>query len=151
MNAQASTSFSNTPSDYGNRNPAELRSEIEASREAITETIKRLDDRMHRVVDWRAQVREHPLIAIGAAAAGGMLLAGMFRRKPSPRERIVDAIAESVEDLTDRFRSRIGRELTRTMTGSLVKTAITTVLAKKATEYILQRNADVLNSNNSET
>jgi ElaB/YqjD/DUF883 family membrane-anchored ribosome-binding protein len=151
MNAYASTSFSNTSSEFSNRSPAELRSEIEASREAITDTIKRLDNRMHRVVDWRAQVREHPMIAIGAAAAGGMLLAGMFRRKPTPRERIVDAIAESVEDITDTVRNRVGSELTRTMTGSLLKTAITTILVKKATDYLLQLKADALNSNNSET
>jgi ElaB/YqjD/DUF883 family membrane-anchored ribosome-binding protein len=151
MNAHASTSFSNTTSESADRNPAQLRNEIEASKEAITDTIKRLDDRMHRAVDWRAQVRDHPLFAISVAAAGGMLLAGMLKRKPSPRERIIDAIAESVEDVTNKIRNRVGTEITRTVTGSLVKTAITTLLAKKATEYLLHMKADALNSNNSET
>jgi outer membrane murein-binding lipoprotein Lpp len=138
-------------SESDNRNPAQLRNDIEASREAITDTIKRLDEHVHRAVDWRAQVRDHPLVAVGAAAVGGMLLAGMFRRKPSPRDRIVDAIAESVEDITDKVRHRLGSQLTRTVTGSLLKAAVTTVVAKKATEYVLQMTANALNSNNSET
>jgi len=151
MNANASTSFSSRLSESPDRNPAQLRNDIEASKEAITDTIKRLDEHVHRAVDWRAQVREHPFVAISAAAVGGMLLAAMFRRKPSPRDRIVDAIAESVEDITDKLRNRVGSEVTRTMTGSLLKAAVTTLLAKKATEYVLQTTANTLNSDNSET
>ena len=150
MNGHASTSFSNISSESANRDPAQLRNDIEASREAITDTIKRIDNRMHRAVDWRAQVRDHPLVAVGAAAAGGMLLAGIFRRKPSPRERIADAIAESVEDIADNVRSRISTHLSRTMTSGLLRAAITTVVAKKATEYFLHMKADAMNSNNSE-
>jgi ElaB/YqjD/DUF883 family membrane-anchored ribosome-binding protein len=151
MSANASTSFSNMLSEPTNRNPSQLRNDIEASKEAITETIKRLDERVHQAVDWRAQVRDHPLVAVSAAAVGGMLLAGMFRRKPTPRDRIVDAIAESVEDIADKVRNRVGSQLTRTMTGSLLKAAVTTVVAKKATEYLVQMTANALNSNNSET
>lgn len=151
MNAHPSTSFSNISSESANRNSAQLRNEIEASREAITDTIKRIDDRMHRAVDWRAQVRDHPLVAVGAAAVGGMLLAGVFRRKPTPSERILDAIAESVEDVTDKLRYRIGSQLTRTVTSNLLKTAITTMVMKKATDYLLHTSANDLNSNISET
>jgi ElaB/YqjD/DUF883 family membrane-anchored ribosome-binding protein len=151
MSAKPTSPVLNMASESDNRNPAQLRNDIEASREAITDTIKRLDEHVHRAVDWRAQVRDHPLVAVGAAAVGGMLLAGMFRRKPSPRDRIVDAIAESVEDITDKVRHRLGSQLTRTVTGSLLKAAVTTVVAKKATEYVLQMTANALNSNNSET
>jgi len=150
MSANATTPFPNTPYDSATRNPEQLRNEIESSKEAITDTIKRLDEHIHRAVDWRAQVREHPFVALGAAAVGGVLLAGMFSRKPSPRDRIVDAIADSVEDITDRVRNRVGSQLTRTMTGSLLKTAVTTVVAKKLTEYLHQKTANGLNSNNSE-
>ena len=151
MSAKATTPVSNMASDSATRDPAQYRNDIEASRDAITDTIKRLDEHVHRAVDWRAQVRDHPLVAVSAAAIGGMLLAGMFSRKPSPRDRIVDAIAESVEDVTDKVRNRIGTQLTRTMTGSLLKAAVTTVVAKKATEYLLQITASALNSNNRET
>jgi len=150
MSANATTPFPDTPYDSATRNPEQLRSEIESSKEAITDTIKRIDDHIHRAVNWREQVREHPFVALGAAAVGGVLIAGMFSRKPSPRDRIVDAIAESVEDITDSVRNRIGNQLTRTMTGGLLKTAVTTVVAKKVTEYLKQKTANGLNSNNSE-
>jgi ElaB/YqjD/DUF883 family membrane-anchored ribosome-binding protein len=146
MNSYASNPVSDAQSEFVNRKPADLRHEIEASKEALTDTIKRIDERMHRAVDWRAHVRDYPLVAVGAVAVGGMLLAGLFSRRPSPRERIVDAIAESVEDITDNVRHRIGRQLTRTMTGSLVKAAVMTVVAKKATEYLCRTSTNVLNS-----
>jgi ElaB/YqjD/DUF883 family membrane-anchored ribosome-binding protein len=151
MSAKATSPVSNMASESVTRDPAQLRNDIEASREAITDTIKRLDEHVHRAVDWRAQVRDHPLVALGTAAVGGMLLAAMFRPKPSPRDRIVDAIAESVEDVTDKVRNRIGSQLTRTVTGSMVKAVVTTVIAKKAAEYVLQMTANAMNSNNSET
>ena len=151
MSANAMTPIPNLRTESSDRNPAQLRNEIEASREAITDTIKRLDDHVHRAVNWRSQVRDHPFVALSAAAVGGVLLAGMFSRKPSPRDRIIDAIADSVEDITDKVRDRVGNQLTRTMTGSLLKTAVTTVVVKKATDYLLQMTANGLKSNNSET
>jgi ElaB/YqjD/DUF883 family membrane-anchored ribosome-binding protein len=151
MSAKATTPVSNMASDSGSRDTAQLRNDIEASREAITDTIKRLDEHVHRAVDWRAQVRDHPFVALGTAAVGGMIIAGMFKRKPSPRDRIIDAIADSVDDVADKVRNRVGSQLTRTVTGSLLKAAVTTVVAKKATEYVLQMTANAFNSNNSET
>ena len=151
MSAKATTPVSNMASDSDSRDTAQLRNDIEASREAITDTIKRLDEHVHRAVDWRAQVRDHPFVALGTAAVGGMILAGMFKRKPSPRDRIIDAIADSVDDVADKVRNRVGSQLTRTVTGSLLKAAVTTVVAKKATEYVLQMTANAFNSNNSET
>jgi len=151
MSAKATTPGSNMASESASRDPAQLRNDIEASREAITDTIKRLDEHVHRAVDWRAQVRDHPFVALGTAAVGGMILAGMFKRKPSPRDRIVDAIADSVEDITDQVRHRVGSQLTRTVTGSLLKAVVTTVVAKKATEYVLHMTTNAFNSNNSET
>jgi ElaB/YqjD/DUF883 family membrane-anchored ribosome-binding protein len=151
MSAKATTPVSNMASDSATRDPAQLRNDIEASRDAITDTIKRLDEHVHRAFDWRTQVRDHPFVALGAAAVGGMLLAGMFKRKASPRDRIVDAIADSVEDLTDKVRNRVGSQLTRTVTGSLLKAAVTTVVAKKATEFVIQMTTNAFNSNNGES
>ena len=51
---------SETSSRFADRNPAELRDDIKASKEAITDTMKRLDQHVNRAVDWRAQVGDHP-------------------------------------------------------------------------------------------
>ena len=137
MSAYESVPTSETSSRFADRNAAELRDDIKASKEAITDTMKRLDQHVNRAVDWRVQVGDHPYIAIGAAAVAGTLLAGLFKPKPSPRDRIVDAVAESVEDITDRVRNRIGTQLTRTVAGSMLKTAATALVMKKVTEYLL--------------
>jgi ElaB/YqjD/DUF883 family membrane-anchored ribosome-binding protein len=80
------------------RSSEDLRQEIEAKKEAIAETINRLDQHVKRAIDWRAQVGDHPYLALGLAVGVGCLLVGIFKSKPSPRERIMEALADGVED-----------------------------------------------------
>jgi ElaB/YqjD/DUF883 family membrane-anchored ribosome-binding protein len=80
------------------RSSEDLRQEIEAKKEAIAETINRLDQRVKRAIDWRAQVGDHPYLALGLAVGVGCLLVGIFKSKSSPRERIMEALADGVED-----------------------------------------------------
>jgi ElaB/YqjD/DUF883 family membrane-anchored ribosome-binding protein len=82
----------------------EIRRDIDSRRESISETVGRLGDRIQQSLDWREYVADHPFISIGAAAGVGFLLSGLFRHRPTPRERITDAIAESAEEIADRFR-----------------------------------------------
>lgn len=48
----------------------------------------------------------------------------------------MDALAESVEDITDRVGNRIVSQFTRTLTGGLLKAAVTALLTKEATAYL---------------
>ncbi len=89
--------------DPAERSPEELRQEIEAKKEAIAETINRLDLHVKRAIDWRAQVGDHPYLALGLAVVVGCLFAGVFKSKPSPRERIMEALADGVEDWCRRY------------------------------------------------
>lgn len=82
----------------------EIRRDINSRRGSISETVGRLGDRIQQSLDWREYVADHPFISTGAAAGVGFLLSGLFRHRPTPRERIEDALAESVEELADRFR-----------------------------------------------
>lgn len=84
--------------DPTERRPEDLRREIEAKKETIAETINRLDQHVKRAVDWRAQVGDHPYLALGLAVCVGCLFAGIFKSKPSPRDRIMEALADGVED-----------------------------------------------------
>src|SRR5258707_7751022 len=81
--------------------PEDLRREIQDKKEAIAETLHRLDQQVHRVIDWRAQVGDHPYLALGLAAGVGCLFSGIFKSKPSPRERMMEALADGVEDIAD--------------------------------------------------
>lgn len=83
--------------ELAERSSEDLRQEIEAKKEAFTETINRLDRHVQRAVDWRAQVGDHPYLALGLAFGVGCLFAGIFKSKPSPRERIMEALAEALK------------------------------------------------------
>ena len=67
---------------------ARLEQEIAAERADLLANLARLEDRARALTDWRRQVRNRPLAAVGVAAAGGLLLAmltdGRPRRASSP-------------------------------------------------------------------
>jgi ElaB/YqjD/DUF883 family membrane-anchored ribosome-binding protein len=120
------------------RSSEDLRQEIEAKKEAFAETINRLDQHVQRAVDWRAQVGDHPYLALGLAFGVGCLSAGVFKSKPSPRERIIEALAESVEDIADQARNRIGSRFRRPPTGAALKAAAA-LATKAATAYLRKK------------
>lgn len=96
-----------TNADAGTRSAQEIREDIAAKRESITETVDRLGERIHESLDWHSYVADHPYIAIGAATGLGLLVSGIFKPRPSPRDRMIDALAETIEDITDRVRGNL--------------------------------------------
>lgn len=118
------------------RSTKDLRQEIEAKKEDIAETVSRLDQHVRRAVDWRAQAGDHPYLALSLAVGVGCLLSGVFRSKPSPRERIMEALAESVEDMADQARNHIGPRFRRPSAGGALKAAAAALVTKAATAYL---------------
>jgi len=118
------------------RSSEDLRQEVETKKEAFAETINRLDQHVRRAVDWRAQVGDHPYLALGLAVGVGCLFAGIFKSKPSPRERIMEALAESVEDIADQVRNRIDSQFRRPARGGALKGAAEALVTKAATTYL---------------
>lgn len=51
-----------------------LKDDIEARRHAMTQDVDELEQRARSMTDWRQQINERPMLALGVAAAGGMLL-----------------------------------------------------------------------------
>jgi len=122
--------------DLTQRTADEIRQDIAAKRESISETVDKLGDRIQESLDWREYVTEYPFVALGVAAGLGLLVSGIFKRKSTPRDRIMDALAESLEDVTDRFRSNIDSVVAKkNTTGSAVKAAVTTMITKAAVDY----------------
>ena len=122
------------------RNAVLIRQDIAAKRESISETVDKLGKRLHRTIDWREYVVEYPAIALGLAAAAGLLISGIFRRKPAPGERIFDAVAELTEDVADDLRAAVGGQVRRrfvlppgataVLAGAAAKTALTLIRAR---------------------
>jgi ElaB/YqjD/DUF883 family membrane-anchored ribosome-binding protein len=124
------------------RSADEIRQDIAARRESITETVDRLSDRFQRTLDWRAYVSDYPLMALGVAAGAGFLVSGIFKRRQTPAERIKDAFAYSFEDLADRFRHRledVGPRKSGFGFGRTVKAAATGAITKAVTDYLRNR------------
>ena len=120
------------------RSAEEIRQDIAARRENISEAVDRLGDRIHETLDWREYIADHPYVALGVAAGLGFFVAGLFKfkREPTPRERIMDALAEVSEDLTDRFRHSIEDMAPKKGgAGKTVKAAATAMVTKAAVDF----------------
>jgi ElaB/YqjD/DUF883 family membrane-anchored ribosome-binding protein len=127
------------------RSAEDIRHDIVARRESITETVDRLSDRFQQTFDWKAYVSDYPLAALGVAAGLGFLAARIIKPRPSAGKRIKNALAYGIEDLAGRFHHQLenvaphrsGSGLSRT-----VKAALTGLVTKAATDYLQNRFAD---------
>jgi len=119
------------------RSAREIRQDIAARRESISDTVDRLSDRFQKTLDWRTYAANYPFVALGIAAGAGYLVARMFKPKPSPKERIMDAVAESIEELRGRLSDQIDfLPQNKFGAGKTVKAAITAVVTKAAADYV---------------
>jgi ElaB/YqjD/DUF883 family membrane-anchored ribosome-binding protein len=127
------------------RSAEEIRQDIVARRESITDTVDRLSDRFQQTFDWRAYVSDYPLAALGVAAGLGFLAARIIKPRPSASKRIKDALAYGIEDLAGRFHHQlenVAPHRSGSGLGRTVKAALTGLVTKAATDYLQNRFAD---------
>jgi len=127
------------------RSAEEIRQDIAARRESITDTVDRLSDRFQQTFDWRAYVSDYPLAALGVAAGLGFLAARIIKPRPSAGRRIKDALAHGIEDLAGRFHQQleyVAPHRSGSGLGGTVKAALTGLVTKAATDYLQTRFVD---------
>jgi hypothetical protein len=127
------------------RSAEEIRQDIAARRESITDTVDRLSDRFQQTLDWKAYVSDHPLAAIGVAAGLGFLASRIFRPRPTASKRIRDALAHGIEDLAGRFHHQlenVAPNRSGSGLGGTLKAAVTGLITKAATDYLQNKVAD---------
>ena len=129
------------------RSVGEIRQDIAARRENITETVDKLSEQVQRKLDWREYVADHPFAALGLAAGAGMVVAGIFTKRATPAERIMCALSDSVEDLTGRVRNQLDF-LPEKSSGArgTVMVAAATIIGKALTDYLGTRVSETVNS-----
>jgi ElaB/YqjD/DUF883 family membrane-anchored ribosome-binding protein len=126
------------------RSAREIREDIAAKRETISETVDKLTERIHDTFDWHKYVAEYPMVALGLAAGVGFLVAGIFKHEPTPQERIMDAVADLADDLTDRMSSAAGDLVKKKAVGTTVKAAVASMVTKAAVDFARQKARDAL-------
>jgi hypothetical protein len=120
------------------RSSDEIRSDIAARRESITQTVGQLGEKIHQTFDWKEQVARHPYACVGLAAGVGFFLGGLLHRK-SPKDRIVDAFVDAAEELGDSLRASARRLLIRTAAPSLFRGTIYGIASKALMQYLQNR------------
>ena len=90
------------------RSAEEIRQNIAATRDSITETVDQLSSRVQRTLDWKTYVADYPLAATGVAAGLGILLGYFIQPRATPGQRIHDALADLIEDTTQRVQTQLG-------------------------------------------
>jgi hypothetical protein len=67
--------------------PAEIRAQIKAEGEHLKENFEEIQNRLKEALDWKIWYRNNTALALGGAAAGGLLLSMLLRKgKPSEPE-----------------------------------------------------------------
>jgi ElaB/YqjD/DUF883 family membrane-anchored ribosome-binding protein len=128
------------------RSAVAIRQDIAAKRESISETVDKLGERIQETFDWHEYVAEYPGVALGLAAGAGFLIAGIFKRNPSPQERILDAVADLTEDMTDRVGGVMAGVIQKKLlSGRTVKAAVTAMVAKAAVDFAKKQLTGALN------
>lgn len=132
------------------RSAVAIRQDIAAKRESISETVDKLGERIQETFDWHEYVGQYPGVALGLAAGAGFLIAGIFKRKPTAQERILDAVADLTEDMTDRVGGVMAGVIQKkVLSGSTMKAAATAMIAKAAVEFLKNRLSGAVAGNNS--
>jgi ElaB/YqjD/DUF883 family membrane-anchored ribosome-binding protein len=122
--------------DSGERSADEIRRHIAAERETISDTVDKLGGRLQQAFDWREYVAEYPAVALSLAAGTGILLSAVFKREPTPQERIMQAVADLTDDLTERIGDVAGDVIKRSITPQrTVKAVATGLVARAAIEF----------------
>jgi len=64
--------------------PGEIRAHIKAEHEGLRENFEEIEDRVKSALDWKVWYRNNTAIALGGAAAGGILLSLLLRKGEEP-------------------------------------------------------------------
>ena len=123
------------------RSSAEIRDDIATRRESISQAVGRLQEKIHETLDWKGHVARHPYVAVSVAVGTGLILSGLFKRKASPTERIVDALIDKAEELGDDLCRAARKLIIRTAAPSLFRGALYGLAGKALMHYLQNRAA----------
>ena len=78
------------------RSSEDIRQDIAKEKEAISQKVDQIGERIKDKLDWREYVKDSPYLTIGVAAGLGYLASRVFIPRTTPMERIMNSIAGEV-------------------------------------------------------
>jgi hypothetical protein len=105
---------------------------IDRTRARLGSNLRELENKVDAATDWREQFRARPHIFLGAAIAGGALLAAVFRPKSS--RLVFDSSSES--SLASVSRNGVNAQEQALELWNNIKGALIGVAAMRVTEYV---------------
>ncbi len=121
------------------RSSTEIRNDIAARRESITQTVDQLGEKIHEVFDWRGYVRRYPYACVGMAVGTGFLVSRIFKKKASPLDRLREALSDRAEQLGEDLRKSAMKVVMKTVSPGLVRGTIYGIAGKALMQYLQNR------------
>ena len=121
--------LNNTGKTDVERSTEDIRQDIAKGEDAISQTVEKIGERIKEKLDLRGYVKDYPYWTLGAAAGLGYLASGIFRKRTTSMEQIMDSIAEKVRD-------PLGGMLDRAGGPGLIKVALLGIAAKAAASWL---------------
>lgn len=118
------------------RSSEDIRQDIKAKRERITETVDRLNARIQESLDWKGYVSRYPYASVGIAAGTGLLLSAMFKGRRTPSQRLLDSLAASAEHATRDLRHSMRKMIFKTAAPGVVGGTLFSVATKALANYV---------------
>jgi hypothetical protein len=70
--------------------PAEIKARIKAEGDGLKENFEEIQNRVKEALDWKIWYRNNTALALGGAAAGGLVLSLLLHRGSSARREFID-------------------------------------------------------------
>lgn len=124
------------------RSTDEIRKDIAAKRESVSDTVGQLGEKLQGTLDWRGYVVRHPYAAVGVAAGAGLLVGGLLRRKQTPLERIKDAVTDAAGHIARDFHKSLGRFVAGGGAPARARNVLSGIVSKAVAGFIHSRFTD---------
>ncbi|MDX9710162.1 MAG: hypothetical protein RBT64_11465 [Trichloromonas sp.] len=111
------------------RSSEDIRRDIAREEEKLSRAVEQIGERIKENLDWRAQVKDSPYWALGAAAGLGCLASKVFARRATPMERILGSLAEDV-------RGSLGGPPSAAAGPGLIRMTLLGIATKAAADWI---------------
>jgi len=130
--------------EFPERSPDQILRDIAVKREGISKTVERLGDRIDETLDWRTHIARHPYVALAAAAGFGLWLSGRFKPGLTPARRVLDAVGDTVEELTRGLRESTKEGTSNGDAATTLKALLGSTVAKAGIAFLAKKVSEAL-------